>query len=154
MFDLGLCSYCTLPTGSEDQKECWHSQRENKYLKIGFGLLNLLRQHKQNLSLVCILGVLIVAFTIVASVIWEPFIGHILKLKQKTNQKWDSYTPIVAYIPFFLLCFAYIFSFFFFFWIFPQQMECLLPTHYFNLTSHTLISWEVLIYNWISAFLV
>lgn len=115
MFDLGLCSYCTLPTGSEDQKECWHSQRENKYLKIGFGLLNLLRQHKQNLSLVCILGVLIVAFTIVASVIWESFIGHILKLKQKTNQKWDSYTPIVAYIPFFLLCFAYIFSFFFFF---------------------------------------
>lgn len=108
MFDLGLCSYCTLPTGSEDQKECWHSQRENKYLKIGFGLLNLLRQHKQNLSLVCILGVHIVAFTIVASVIWESFIGHILKLKQKTNQKWDSYTPIVAYIPFFLLCFAYI----------------------------------------------
>lgn len=154
MFDLGLCSYCTLPTWSEDQEECWHSQCENKYLKIGFGLFNLLCQHKQNLSLVCILGALIVAFTILASVIWKSFIGSILKLKQKTNQKWDSYTPIVAYIPFFLLCFAYIFSFFFFFWLFPQQMECLLPTHYFNLMSHTLISWEVLIYNWISAFLV
>lgn len=84
MFDLGLCSYCTLPTGSEDQKECWHSQRENKYLKIGFGLLNLLRQHKQNLSLVCILGVHIVAFTIVASVIW---VFHRTHFKVKTENK-------------------------------------------------------------------
>lgn len=113
VFDLGLCSNCTLPTYPEDRKECWHSQCENKYLKIGFGLLNLLCQHKQNPSSVCVLRVCIVAFKILACVIWKPFRGGILNQKLKPENKLDVKLlhPVIAYIVFFLLNSIYIFSF-------------------------------------------
>lgn len=128
VFDLGLCSDCTLPTCHEDRKECWHSQCENKYLKIGFGLLNLLCQHKQNPSLVCILRIRIVAFARLACTIWKPFIGDILNWKLKRENKPEvkllhSYYCLYSFLPpkfhiyFFLLCFC----------ISPQWMGCLLP---------------------------
>jgi len=113
VFDLGLCSDCTLPTCPEDRKECWHSQCENKYLKIGFGLLNLLCQHKQNPSRVCVLRVHVVAFTILACVIWKPSIGGVLNWKLKPENKTEvkllhSY---YCYIPLFFLNSIYYFFF-------------------------------------------
>lgn len=104
VFDLGLCSDCTLPTCPEDWIECWHSQCENKYLKIGFGLLNLLCQHKQNPSLICVLRVCIVAFTILACIIWKPFIGGILNWKLKPEDKPElkllhSYYCLYSFLP-------------------------------------------------------
>lgn len=127
VFDLGLCSDCTLPTCPEDWIECWHSQCENKYLKIGFGLLNLLCQHKQNPSLICVFRVCIVAFTILACIIQKPFIGGILNWKLKPENKPEvkllhscyclySFLPPKFHIYFFLLCFC----------ISPQRMGCLL----------------------------
>lgn len=127
VFDLGLGSDCTLPTCREDRKECWHSQYENKYLKIGFGLLNVLCQHKQN-PLVCVLRVRIVAFTILTCIIRKPFIGGILNWKLKPENKLEvklryssyclySFLPPKFHIYFFLLCFC----------ISPQRMGCLLP---------------------------
>lgn len=78
VFDLGLCSDYTLPICPEDRKECWHSQCENKCLKIGSNVSTLL---------VCVFRVCMVAFTILPCVIQKPVIGGILNWKLKSENK-------------------------------------------------------------------
>lgn len=128
MFDLDLCSNCTLPTYPEDRKECWHSQCENKYLKIGFGLLNLLCQHKQSPSSVCVLRVCIVAFKILACVIWKPFTGGILNRKLKPENKPEVKLLHSCYcLYFFLPPKFHIYFFLSYFCVSSQWVQCLLP---------------------------
>lgn len=82
---------------------------------------------KKNPSLVCVLRVCIVTFTILCCIIQNPFIGGIFHWKLKPENKLEvkvlhSYDCLYSFLlkfcmDFFLLCFC----------IFSQQMVCLLP---------------------------
>lgn len=101
----------------------------------------------KNHSLVCVLQVCIVAFTILLCIIQKPFIGGILNWKLKPENKPEvkllhSYDCLYSFL---LLKFSRDFFFFYVFAYPHNQWHVWYPTRKLELLPQPLLSWEALI---------